>query len=138
LLLSFSCAFFPHRTAQKPPQSTIDGHQYFPPGPSSAAVLFAILHSLDEPSLFEAAKDPNFVAVRASYFAPVPTHEIAVRLVVNADGSGKVTSAIMTDSKSGVKRTQNDVSAADVNKGFNSSRTLNSGPFLALTTRRNN
>jgi hypothetical protein len=118
ITLSFSGAVLCLGAAQDAAKSTADGHQYFPSGPSPASPLFAVLRSLDEPSFFQAANDPKFVALRASYFAPVPTHEIAVRLVVNAEGSGEVTSAIMMDSKSGVKRTQNDISAAEVARLF--------------------
>lgn len=118
-MFSFSVAVLCCGAAQDPSiQSTADGRQYFPSGPSPSSPLFAILRFLDEPSLFEAAKDPKFVALRASYFAPVPTHETAIRLVVNADRSGEVTSAILIDSKSGVKRTQNDISAAEVARLF--------------------
>jgi hypothetical protein len=112
--ISFLGAGFNHDAAKGSTQRSSDGRQYFPPGPSPASSLCATLHFLGEPSLFEAAKDVNVVALRASYFAPVPTHGIAVRLVVNADGSGQLTSAILMDGNSGVKRAQNDVSAAEV------------------------
>jgi hypothetical protein len=75
-----------------------------------------ILGSLGEPSLLEAAKDESVRSCRVSYFSPVPVHEVAVRLLVNADGSGQITSAVSSGSTTGVKRTKKSVSAADVNR----------------------
>lgn len=46
----------------------------------------------------------------------MPVREIAVRLVINSDGSGQITSAVSSRAASGVKRTRNDVSIGDVNK----------------------
>ena len=51
-----------------------------------------------------------------SYFSPVPTREIVVRLVVHGDGSGQITSAVSSGETSEVTRTQDEVSVADVNK----------------------
>jgi hypothetical protein len=107
----------PHRAAvQGSTQLSADGHQYFQPGPNPASIIAAFLPSLGEPSLYEAAKDPNLVSLRASFFSPIPAHAVAVRLVVDADGSGQIISAVLMDSKSGVKKTQNDVSANEVSK----------------------
>ena len=83
---------------------------------TNPAYLYVALASLSEPSLFEAAKDTSVFSFRASYFSPVPVREIAVRLVINSDGSGQITSAVSSGAASGVKRTQNKVSVADVNK----------------------
>jgi len=105
-----------HRTpVQGSTQSTSNAPIYFPPEQTKTPILFVTLASLSEPSLFEAAKDPNVVSFWASYFSPEPTREIAVRLVVNADGSGQITSAVSSGKGSGVKRTQNNVSVLDVN-----------------------
>jgi hypothetical protein len=69
-----------------------------------------------EPSLFEIAKDAGAISFRVSYFSPVPVREIAVRLVVNADGSGQVTSAVSSGTATEVQRTKNNVAIADVDK----------------------
>jgi len=101
---------------QGSPQSTSAMPVYFPPGQTDASIFSVILASLSEPSLLEAAKNANVLSFRLSYFSPVPIREIAVRLVVNADGSGQITTAVSSGAAAGVKRTQNSVSGADVNK----------------------
>jgi hypothetical protein len=83
---------------------------------NDASLLPVILRHLGEPSLLEAAKDASVRSFRVSYFSPVPVHEVAVRLVINADGSGQITSAVLSGSAAEVKRTKNSVSAADVEK----------------------
>jgi hypothetical protein len=103
-------------TAQGSTQSTSNAPVYFPPEQTHVPTTYVALVSLSEPSLFEAAKDTSVFSFRASYFSPVPEREIAVRLVVNSDGSGQIASAISPGAGSGVKRTQNKVSVADVNK----------------------
>jgi len=107
------------RELQEPPQGSADSHcpeQYLPPGVrGDASLLPVVLCSLEEPSLLDsAAQDANLVSFRVSYFAPVPTHKVAVRLVVNADGSGQVTSAVSSGTTTGVKRTRGNVSKAEV------------------------
>ena len=102
--------------AQGSTQSTSNAPVYFPPGQTDASIFSVMLASLSEPSLLEAAKDANVLSFRVSYFSPVPLREVAVRLVVNADGSEQVTSAVSSGAAAGVKRTQNSVSAADVKK----------------------
>jgi hypothetical protein len=97
-------------------QSTSNAPVYFPPEQTRVPVTYEALASLREPSLFEASKDTSVFSFRVSYFSPVPEREIAVRLVVSSDGSGQITSAVSSGAASGVKRTQNTVSAADVNK----------------------
>jgi hypothetical protein len=97
-------------------QSTSNAPVYFPSGQTEASIFSVILASLSEPSLLEAAKDANVLSFRVSYFTPVPVREVAVRLFVNADGSGQITSAVSLGAAAGVKRTQNSVSAAEVNK----------------------
>jgi|SRR5579863_2284828 len=97
-------------------QSPSGAPVYLPPGQTGTPILCAILAYFSEPSLLEATKDASVLSFRVSYFSPVPVREIAVRLVVNADGSGQITSAVSSGEASGVKRTQNNVSVADVNK----------------------
>ena len=103
-------------TAQVSTQSTSNAPVYFPPEQTHTPATYVALASLSEPSLFEAAKDTSVFSFRASYFSPVPEREIAVRLVVNSDGSGQITSAVSSGAASGVKRTQNNASIADVNR----------------------
>jgi hypothetical protein len=103
-------------TAQGSTQSTSNAPVYFPAEQTHIPLTYAALVSLGEPSLFEAAKNTSVFSFRVSYFSPVPEREIAVRLVINSDGSGQITSAVSLGAASGVKRTQNSVSAADINK----------------------
>ena len=103
-------------TAPGSTQSTSHAPVYFPPEETHIPLTYAALASLNEPSLFEAAKDTSVFSFRVSYFSPVPKREIAVRLVINSGGSGQITSAVSSGAASGVKRTQNSVSVADVNK----------------------
>jgi hypothetical protein len=106
----------PRSPAQGSTQSTSNAPVYFPPEQTSTSVFSVILASLSEPSLFETSKDANVFSFRVSYFSPVPERKMAVRLVINADGSGQITSAVSSGAAAGVKRTQNSVSATDVNK----------------------
>jgi hypothetical protein len=103
-------------TAQGSKQSTPNATVYFPPEQTHIPLTYVALASLGEPSLFEAAKNTSVLSFRVSYFSPVPEREIAVRLVINSDGSGQITSAVSSGAASGVKRTQNNVTAVDVNK----------------------
>jgi hypothetical protein len=97
-------------------QSTSDSPVYFPSEQNRTPILYVALASLSEPSLYESAKDKNVFSFRASYFSPVPERAIAVRLVLHSDGTGQITSAFSSGEPSGVKRTQNNVSAVDANK----------------------
>jgi hypothetical protein len=106
----------PRSPAKGSTQSTSDAPVYLPPGQTDASLFSVILASLSEPSLLEAAKDSSVHSYRVSYFSPVPTHEMAVRLVVSADGSGQIASVVSSGEASGVKRTKNSVSSADVDK----------------------
>ena len=103
-------------TAQGSTQSTSNAPVYFPPEQTRLPLTYAALASLNEPSLFEAAKDRSVFSFRVSYFSPVPEREIAIRLVINSDGSGQITSAVSSGAASGARRTQNNVPVADVNK----------------------
>lgn len=89
---------------------------YFPPGQTSMPINFSVLVSLNEPSLFEAANDARLVSFRASFFSPVPTRSLAIRLVVNHDGSGQITSSASSSATKGILRTQVTVSAENVDK----------------------
>jgi hypothetical protein len=88
---------------------------YLPPGNPDTSILTWFLSSLGEPSLLEAAKDPSILSYRLSYFTPVATRAIVVRVVVNADGSGQITTATWSSGKlAESKRAKDTVSAADV------------------------
>ena len=102
--------------AQGSTQSSSDVPVYFPPEHTRTPLTYVVLASLSEPSVFEASKDTSAFSFRVSYFSPVPEREIAVRLVVNPDGSGLIVSAVSSGAASGVKRAKNNVSIADVNK----------------------
>ena len=89
---------------------------YLPPVENDASLMPVILAHLGEPSLFEAAKDLKTFSFRVSFFSPVPTHYVAVRLVVNDDGTGEITSAVSSGKGTVVKRTTNSVTNADVGR----------------------
>jgi hypothetical protein len=91
---------------------------YLPPGNYEANILSAMLRQLGEPSLYEAGMDSIAHSYRVSYFSPTPVHEVVVRLVVNPDGSGRIKTAESSGEQAGakVKRRENDVSAADVDR----------------------
>jgi hypothetical protein len=114
--LTFIDAGFVRGTVQGSTPSTSNTLNYFPPEQASTPIFSSILAHLREPSLFEAAKNPNVVSLRASYFSPVPTREIVIRLDVNAEGSGQITTVVSTGTESEVRRTQNGVSVAEVKK----------------------
>lgn len=97
----------------------LDPNVYLPPGPgqSDARVLIVFLHSLNEPSLLKAAKESSVGSFSVTYFGE-PSAEIeVVRLVVNADGSGQISSAVSHgDLEHDVKRAKMPVPAADIQK----------------------
>ena len=106
-----------HRTpAQNLRQSSATVPVYLSSGQTDASVLTMILASLHEPSLLEASKDATVRTFRVTFFSPVPTHEVAVRLIINPDGNGQITSAVSSGAETGVTRTTNDVSKVDVDK----------------------
>jgi hypothetical protein len=55
-----------------------------------------VLYDLKEPSFFEAAKDPSVISFRMSVLGYVRGWMLSVRLDLNADGSGQITSATST------------------------------------------
>ena len=87
-----------------------------PPGQTDASLVSALLASLREPSLLEAAKDATVRSFRVSYFSPVPRHETVIRIVVNPDGSGQVISAVSSGTQADIRRTTSNVSEAEVGK----------------------
>ncbi len=89
---------------------------YFPPGQTSIPINFAVLVSLNEPSLFESSNDASVVSFRASFFSPVPTRSLAIRLIVNPDGSGQITCSASSSATKGILRTQISVSMENVDK----------------------
>jgi hypothetical protein len=109
-----------HQVENSPAQGSIQSSSnlpfYLPPDQISLPLTYATLASLSERSLFEASKDTSIVAFRLSYFSPQPVREIAVRLLVNADGSGQVISAVSSGKATEVQRNRNGVSIEEVNK----------------------
>jgi|GEM_PF-4938689 len=97
--------------AQTAPQQT-----YLPPGENEVSLLSNVLFHLKEPSLLEAANDERVRSFRVSFFSPVPTHEVAVRLFINPDGSGEITTNIASSSQAEVKRSTNRVQPAEVDR----------------------
>jgi hypothetical protein len=115
-VLTFPDSGSQRNLAQGSTPSASDGPVYLPSGQSDAALMPIILYSLGEPSLLEAAKDANFLSFRVSYISFPATTQVAVRLLVNADGSGQILSAVKSDQAKEVERTKGNVSATDVKK----------------------
>lgn len=103
-------------SAQGSAQSNAKAPVYFPPDQIHTPTAYVALASLGEPSFSEASKDTSFIAFRLSYFSPVPERMVAVRLVVNADGSGQVVSAFSSGTAREIRRNENSVTVADVDK----------------------
>jgi hypothetical protein len=98
---------------QDPKQPPPDAPIYFPPGRNDAGIFPYVLYDLKEPSFFEAAKDPSVTSFRMSVIAYVTGWMLSVRLDVNADGSGQITSATSTW-HAAAKRESKNVSPAEV------------------------
>src|ERR1019366_1476138 len=81
---------------QGPKQSPSDAPVYFPLGRNDAGIMPYVLYHLKEPSFFEAAKDPSVISFRMSVLGYVRGWMLSVRLDLNADGSGQITSATST------------------------------------------
>jgi len=100
---------------QSPIQNSVSDAPVYLPDQTEASIMPVFLYSLREPSLLEAAKDASVITFRMSYFSPQPERVIVVRLVVNADGSGQIISAVSSSGKSDEFRNAKlSVSAADV------------------------
>jgi hypothetical protein len=81
---------------QGPKQSASDEPVYFPPGRNEAGLFPYVLYHLKEPSFLEAAKDPSVISFRMSVLGHMTGWMLSVRLDLNADGSGQITSATST------------------------------------------
>ncbi len=81
---------------QVSPQSNVPAPDYFPPGRNDAGIFPYVLYNLKEPSLFQAAKNPTAVSFRMSVVGYVTAWMMSIRLDVNPDGSGQITSATST------------------------------------------
>ena len=115
VLLAVVCVTAAYGPAQDSRQATAAASTD-PRSGKTAAFLILMLNSLGEPSLFEAAKDATVRSYRVTLFSPVPVHKVGVRIVLNADGSGQVTSAVLSGTEKEVRRTTNNVSKADIDK----------------------
>jgi hypothetical protein len=105
-----------HDAAKPSPPPNAVQPVYFPVGDTGGSLLSAILFSLGEPSLLESSKDPSVRSFRLSIFSPVPTHRIAVRLMIAQDGGGQIISIVGGDKTAEFKKNERSVSAADVDK----------------------
>ncbi len=105
----------------------------------SDSLLAILLPALNEPSLLEVSKDKSVVSYRVTYLAIPLWQLVAIRLTVNADGTGGITSAVSlnpSDLKNvkNVKRNKNTVSAADVRKFL---QFIDDSGFWSMTTLEN-
>jgi len=96
-----------------------DAPAYFPGSQNDAGIFPFVFYDLKEPSFFEAAKDPSVISFRISVFGYVTGWMTSVRLDVNADGRGQITSATSTSNwYAKVRRKTNNVSPLEVEKFF--------------------
>lgn len=104
--------------AQNSTPRVVDPSDYLGPNePSPAGILCVLFAEFGEPSLFKAASnDPALYSFRVSAFAPVLMHKVAVRLVIDADGNGHISSANESYPDGVLKRTKEDVEKTDVDK----------------------
>src|SRR5579863_2671101 len=88
-------------------QSASDAPAYFPPDRNDTGIFPYVLYDLKEPSFFEAAKDPRVISFRISVLGYVTMRMISVRLDVNVNGSGQITSATSTWHETARRKTNN-------------------------------
>ncbi len=89
---------------------------YFPASPPdwpTKSVFSHFLSYMGEPSLLDKANDNNALVFRVSFFRSQHGTVVAVRLVVDTDGTARITSAV---SSTPVQRTKDNVSAAGIEK----------------------
>jgi hypothetical protein len=98
--------------------SATKGSIYFPPGVGeSFGSLFSFyLSSFGEPSLLAAAQDPNALCYRLNWMSAQHGYVLAIRVSMNPDGSGGITSVEKPPSAAPLQRTQLYVSSADGKK----------------------
>jgi hypothetical protein len=68
------------------------------------------------PALLEATKDPSTRSFRVSTFSALSTFQISVRLNIDPDGSGHLTSATIADNNPAIQKKPLNISATDVYK----------------------
>jgi hypothetical protein len=109
-------ADFKQSPSQESTRSMSDAPAYFPPGLPNGEFFSAYLHFMDEPSLLEAAKDTSLVSYRLSWLSGQHGRVVAVRLFVNPDGTGRVTSDVASGNPTVLRKASSSVSALAVQK----------------------
>lgn len=109
------------QSAATEPRAERESEAYFPNGFSGEMTNF--LRNCDEPSLLAAAKDASLLSYRFESIAGQSGRSLAVRLIVNPDGSGKIFLAdrfVARDASKGdshvLRKAEVDVSTEDVNR----------------------
>ena len=128
---------FQQNPSQDSTRATSDAPVYFPPDKTNSVGVFSlVLYSLDEPSLFQMAKDVTGLSYRVSYMSFVPTRCVVARIVVSEDGTGQITTASSAckDKGTPVERTKSNVSAGDVEKFL---RLIDKNQFWAMPSTSN-
>jgi hypothetical protein len=96
--------------------SRSDESVYFPHGVPEMSSISALLGYMGEPSFLKAAKDTSVHSFRVTWVGGQTEHAVAVRLVVGADGSGQITSAVASFKSNRVEKGKISVSVPDVEK----------------------
>jgi len=109
-------ADFQQSFSQDSKRSMSDAPVYFPPGLPNGEFFAAYLNFMGEPSLLEAAKDASITSYRLSWLGGKTGRVVAVRLTVNSNGDGQITSEVASGSPTAVRKGNNTVSASDVQK----------------------
>jgi hypothetical protein len=111
----------PSSQQSAPPSAESSGTKipiYFPPGAvdSFGSFFSSYLGSFGEPSLLAAAQDPSALSYRLNWLSAQHGYVLAIRISMNPDGSGRITTVEQPPSAARLQRTQLDVSSADGNK----------------------
>ena len=116
-------------------RSIPDAPLYFPPDLPMSSFFSQYLAFVGEPSLLETSKNTNVVSYRLSWLGSQTGRVVAVRLIVNSDGSGEVISAVASGIPWVVRKWNNAVSASDLQRFL---QLVEDGKFWSLRPTEHN
>ena len=122
---------------QTPSSAATEVAVYFPPGEvdSSTESLFSsYLARFGEPSLLAAAQNPKVLSYRLTYLSSQHGSLLAIRLSLNSDGGGAITSTVQPPMPAVLQRTQLNVSDADGKKFL---QMVENSKFWSMPTQEN-
>jgi hypothetical protein len=110
---------------------TSTAEDYFPAGTPDAAFFASYLSFVGEPSLLDVANDKRVTSFRIDWLSSQHGQVVMVRLTLKDEGDATITSVIVSGSPTVVRRTKDNVSAADVEKFL---RVVDRARFWSLPT----